>query len=165
MTSPQPIKRPDARIPGEVDSFTILRYQRDTFEADADAMACFGRFDLPVAVLNGRRHVILANECLRHLPTLPSVDLASGPLPGEVFGCRHAASGIRVCGSLEACDRCGANLALRDCLLTREPLERKCRLGLAGSAQALEFRARVEHVRAFGAPYLVLALEGLTLQG
>jgi hypothetical protein len=164
MTCPQPIKRPDARIPGEVDSFTILRYQRDTFEADPDAMASFGCFDLPMAVLNGRRQVILANERMRRLPTLHAVDISSGPLPGEVFGCRHAASGIRVCGSMEACQACGANLALRDCLLLREPLERDCRLDLAGSAQALEFRSRVEHISAFGAPYLVLALEGLTLQ-
>jgi signal transduction histidine kinase len=138
--------------------------ERSTIEADPSARALIEAMPGPVMLLDGRRQVVLVNQRLRGVLDLGNVDLSAGRLPGDVFACRHAATAPGACGSTEACDLCGANRAIRECLATRARITQECRIQSLRPEDggALDFRAHVTCVRIQGVQFLLVALEDIS---
>ena len=147
----QPPPSSNALPPAPLPDGSSLQLQRAAFQADRTAVALLEAMPGPAMVLNQNREVVLVNQRLVRSMDLTAIDLAGGPLPGQVFGCVHANEPPRGCGSTEACALCGANRAIRECMQTRGQATQECRIvtrqdmATAGTGRSRECHVRRDH--------------------
>ncbi len=166
MTSPaarQPDEPPAAPARDRVAKLLV---ERSAFESEPIAMAMLDAIPGPALVLNSRREVVLVNQRLQEVLRTTGVECSAGDLPGDFLGCRHAATAPGACGSTAACQLCGANRAIRDCLVQHARATQECRIQtrLTAGGGALDVRAHVAPVDLAGATLMILALEDVSAE-
>ncbi len=141
-----------------------LQRQRATFQADRTAATLLEAMPGPAMVLNTRREVVVVNRHLSNSLGVLESSIASGARQGDLFGCRHARETPGGCGTTEACEQCGANRAVLDCLKSSDHATHECRIQTQKTKDggALDFRAHATFIEILGEKFIILGLEDLS---
>ncbi len=149
---------PDGRAEGaelqrQIDHFSRARFTRQVLDA------------LPslLAILNGRREMVYANQPLLDLAGLRDEDLLRGLRPGEAFACATVGDSPGGCGEAEACATCGALLAVL-AGLSGQPAVKECRLARRGESgpEALDLLVHATPLEYEGERFTIFALSDVS---
>jgi signal transduction histidine kinase len=114
-----------------------------------------------LAVVNGDRHVIFANQAFLDYTGGKDINDVRGMRPGEIFRCAHAARNHGECGGSPDCKLCGAYQAIEETRSTGMPATREFRVTGAGKT-ANEFRVRTMPFEFSGDGYILVSLRDVS---
>lgn len=117
----------------------------------------------PVLVVNAQRQIVACNRVFLTIAGADGPEIFLGQRPGEAIECEHCHDGPDGCGTGEHCLDCGAVNALMDCLSSRSPVSRECRLQ-THKAGALDLLVRANLVTAAGRDFVVIALRDISAE-
>jgi signal transduction histidine kinase len=143
-----------------------LRIARERFLADTLALTLLEAIPELAMVLNPSRQIIAVNTPVLAALGMDSAEDLVGRRPGELLECVHADDGPDGCGTGPSCDVCGAFLAIEECLRSRGPAVRECRLRsrTRGEGGALDLEVHARHVDAPGGRYAVVAMRDISAE-
>ncbi|BCR04108.1 sensor histidine kinase [Desulfuromonas versatilis] len=134
--------------PHRADACTIKR-QADYFREDFITKHLLDAVPNILMILNRQRQIIYTNRALVELVGSGDEAMIHGLRPGEVLGCHETGEAPAGCGTGEACNTCGAVLAIlaglsgqrdvRECCITRTVDGRTESLNLRVWVTPLEF--------------------------
>ncbi|HSV74481.1 MAG TPA: HAMP domain-containing sensor histidine kinase [Chthonomonadales bacterium] len=152
--------------PAERDGPVLLRRQRSAFLHDRLASAMLEAFPDMAMVLNGRRQIVAANQRMLSAVGAEDSDRLLGLRPGEAVGCLHADDMPGGCGTGPYCMTCGAVNAVVECLQTRLPVSRDCRLLTHGARDggAVDVRVHAVHVCVNAEDLVLVALRDISAE-
>jgi signal transduction histidine kinase len=116
----------------------------------------------PVAILNDKRQVVVANRALLRLLNADEADLR-GSRPGEAMQCVNATKGPDGCGTGVHCRICGAVAAILECQESKEQATNECRLTTqtASGPKALDLRVTASFFHLDSQKFTVAVLEDI----
>lgn len=143
-----------------------VRAARERFLADTLASTLLEAIPELAMVLNPCRRIIAVNAPVLAAVGVEDAEELVGRRPGELLECVHADEGPDGCGTSPSCDVCGAFMAIEECLRTRGPATRECRLRsrTAGDGGALDLEVHASHVDAPGGRYAVVAMRDISAE-
>lgn len=147
---------PDAR---RAEAASLAREIRLVGESPV-ITALLDAVDAILLVLNTRRQVVSFNGPGPREELLARV---GGLRPGELLACVNA-SAPAGCGTLPACESCGALGAILESKRAGRPVEAEARLRTAGGAAAWEFNVRATPVEVGGEPFTVVSLRDVSAE-
>ncbi|MFB3825756.1 MAG: PAS domain-containing sensor histidine kinase [Bryobacteraceae bacterium] len=114
-------------------------------------------------VLNSQRQIVYWNRALASLIGVENPASLLGMRPGEALGCVNAAHAPGGCGTAEACEFCGALLAILDAL-GGAATERECRVTrrVHGRTEALDLAVHAAPAAAGAESFLVVSLADIS---
>lgn len=117
-----------------------------------------------VLILNGNRQIVGANQALLQMLACPMTAVL-GKRPGELVGCKHAATGPDGCGTNHACLVCGAVEAILASQHTQAQVNRECRILLDDPLDgALDLRVSATAVNIDGERFTICVLKDISDQ-
>jgi signal transduction histidine kinase len=118
----------------------------------------------PVLVLNRERQIVACNSLFLAITGKANAEELLGTRPGEAAECVHCDEGPGGCGTGEHCVQCGAVQAIVECLESRKPLTRECRLRTQSTADggALDLLVRANLVTIEDLDFVVVALRDIS---
>ncbi|BDG10021.1 sensor histidine kinase [Anaeromyxobacter paludicola] len=135
-----------------------LKREIDSISRSPVVTAVLEVADAALLVLNPERQIVGFNSRLRELRGPEDV---LGRRAGEALGCVNA-RGPGGCGSLPACETCGALGAILGCQARDRPVESECLIRTDRADRALELNVRATPVRVEGAPFTVVSLRDIS---
>jgi len=143
-----------------------LRIDRDRVLQRSPASALLEDFPDLLMVLNRERQVVAASSRLLETLGQDSIETVLGLRPGELVDCVHAHECPGGCGTSESCSVCGAVEAILECLATRAPVTRECRIVTDRQADggALDLLVQAEFLEISQADYVLLVLRDISAQ-
>ena len=136
-----------------------LERQREYFSNDTLTRHLLDAIPNILLILNETRQIVYSNQALCDLIGIADKDLIYGLRPGEVLECSELAKSLGGCGTGEACQTCGAVLAIlaglegksevRECSITRR---------VDGQLQNLNLRAWVTPIEFNKEKFCIFAL-------
>lgn len=116
----------------------------------------------PVAILNDKRQVVVANWALSRLLDTTESHLR-GRRPGEIMQCIHASDGPDGCGTGVHCQACGAVAAILECQQTKDQTSNECRLTTHtdSGTKALDVRVTASSFRLDSREFTVTVFEDI----
>jgi hypothetical protein len=114
----------------------------------------------PILILNEKRKIVFANNCLLELIGRVEPECVHGLRPGDVLDCDHAWGDGRGCGATEGCEVCGAACAI-GCGEAGASVTQECRI-IQTSGTALDLRAVSTPLSIAGESFTVLALADIS---
>lgn len=148
-------------MPAELSSPAEVARQRSLFSVESGVTAALdGVLDF-VAVLNRRRQAVFLNKAARDFLRLHGIEDGAGLRMGGIFGCSHAGPDSAVCGTTEACRRCGSGCAQHDALQGRTAVN-ECRILSAATGEDLDLKVKVQPLKCGGEDFLLLVFEDIS---
>ncbi|HEX7623703.1 MAG TPA: hypothetical protein VF400_09050, partial [Anaeromyxobacteraceae bacterium] len=131
------------------------RLQREIDRASHNPVvdALLSAVDAALLVLNEHRQIVAFNS---QVPSLSHPSQILGARPGEALGCANA-KGLGGCGTVRACETCGALGAVLTCLQGDHPVEAEF-LVRKEPVGGLEFNARATPVLVGDSRFVVVSL-------
>jgi len=120
--------------PAERAEREALLAAREAYLANSLAVTLMNAIPDYAVVINAQRQIVAANALFLEALGLASIDELMGLRPGEAVGCVYAAGAPGGCGTGKYCLDCGGVDAMVECLRTRQPVTRECRVVTAGEA-------------------------------
>ncbi len=119
-----------------------------------------------VLVLSPERQILAASGGVLQALYADLATRLVGARPGEAFGCAHAEEGPAGCGTGEACQRCGAVLAILCAQASGEAATCECRMevGDGGDPTVYHYRVRAVPTTAHGHAVILVILHDITRQ-
>lgn len=105
-----------AFAPAERELFDTIESQAAMLEGSEPLRSILSWLPAPVAVVNGCRQIVFANQALLELLAVADAQPILGLRIGEAFGCPNSTHDLGGCGTTEWCRGCGVVSAVTEAL-------------------------------------------------
>jgi hypothetical protein len=109
-----------------------------------------------VLILDGNRQIVFSNDTLHRLLGIEDGKSIRGLRPGEMLGCRNAASCAGGCGTSEFCRKCGAVKAILSALGGTSDVQ-ECSVSREGNRDSLDLMVSTSPMDIDGERYTLFA--------
>jgi signal transduction histidine kinase len=116
-----------------------------------------------MSILNHQRQILFANQTLLEMAGAADANEVLGKRIGEVLGCLHAQENVHGCGTTEACQVCGALVAILNAQQGKADIQ-ECRILQSEDHLwgALDLRVWAAPLQAYDEPLIILAAANIS---